>query len=103
MRVSIVAPTFVLLAGLSFPALAGDDGQATPTTAASAPATAPTDQTSDLDTVVCKKFAPPTGTRLGSRTICDTKRHWQQLQQQSQQELQKMQNGAAPAGPGAGG
>ena len=102
MRISSIASVFAFLAALPLAAFA-QDSQATSPSKAPIPAATTSDQTSDLDTIICKKFPPPTGTRLGSRTICDTKRHWQELQEQSRQELEKLQNRGAPAGPGAGG
>jgi hypothetical protein len=47
---------------------------------------------SELDQVVCKRFPPPVGTRLGARKVCATKREWaiQELDQDS--AMDKFQN-----------
>ncbi len=94
MRMPLFALVFAASAMMPFAAL-GADGLGAPATTATL-----SNQASDLDEVICKKLAPPTGTRLGGRTVCDTKRHWQQLQQESKEELTRMQfkGGSAPAG-----
>ena len=78
------------------------DGQATAGQSAAPPTTgesSTTVTTSDLDRVECKKLAPPTGTRLGGRTVCQTVRQWQVLMHDSQETLTRMQNRGAAAGP----
>ena len=108
MRISSLALAFTALAVMPMAAV-GENGQTAPSattpsaTTAPAPAGNSADQASDLlDTIVCKKMAPPTGTRLGGRTICDTNRHWQELQRRSQEEVTKMQTRGGFSGPGPG-
>jgi hypothetical protein len=48
------------------------------------PSTAP-QETANLDEIVCKSFDPPTGSRLGARRICQTRREWGGLNKGSQQ------------------
>jgi len=38
----------------------------------------------DPNAVVCKRLAPETGTRLGSRTQCMTNAQWDEVTRQSQ-------------------
>ena len=51
--------------------------------AATSPSSGPADRKSHADgtAVVCKKFSPPTGTRIGERRICLTNAEWQLLDQ----------------------
>jgi Flp pilus assembly protein CpaB len=94
----------LMIAAVAFaaPALAED------VVPASAPsAQAPTAQgdapasTSSLDQVVCKKMPPPTGTRLGSRRVCQTEREWRDLMLRSQENItHSQQKGAGYGGPG---
>jgi hypothetical protein len=39
--------------------------------------------------VVCKKFPPPVGTRIGSRQICKTQAEWDYIQAQEQEALDR--------------
>lgn len=39
-------------------------------------------QTTDAHKTVCKKFPPPTGSRLGDRKICKTNAEWQMVEQE---------------------
>jgi hypothetical protein len=99
MRRPFVALVFAASAVMPL-AASGGDGQGAP----AAPEAASSNQASDLDVVVCKKLAPPTGTRLGGRSVCDTKRHWLELQRASQDELSRMQARGGHTGlPSAGG
>ncbi|MDE1985416.1 MAG: hypothetical protein KGJ28_02650 [Alphaproteobacteria bacterium] len=78
---------------------AGDTGYTTPTTTPAAQ-TASQDQTSDWDKVICKKMPPPTGTRLGGRTVCQTKKRWLELEQGTHDAIEKTEAGCS--GPGCG-
>jgi hypothetical protein len=101
MRRSFVALVFVVSAVMPLAASGGDvQGALAATT--TAPEAASSNQATDLDTVVCKKLEPPTGTRLGGRTICQTNRHWQELQRRSQEETTKIQDRGNFTGPGPG-
>ncbi|HEY4941290.1 MAG TPA: hypothetical protein VII56_07665 [Rhizomicrobium sp.] len=60
------------------------------TTAPSAPAaTAVATNTPDpaADQIVCKSLGPSTGTRLGSRHICQTAREWEDQQKAHQRDV----------------
>lgn len=73
---------------LSFAAYGEDNKPTVP--AATTPA-APTEQTSDLDRVICKTLPPPTGTRFGGKTVCQTKKQWLALTVDVQDTLTKAQ------------
>ena len=62
------------------------------TSTATAPA-APAARNSgaNLDEVVCKNSAPPTGSRLGGGRECHTQREWNQRQLDSQNALLRQQ------------
>lgn len=38
--------------------------------------------------VVCKKFPPPAGTRIGKRQICKTQAEWDYINQQEREALE---------------
>ena len=40
------------------------------------PASTKEEKKAELDQVVCKRFPPPVGSRLGARKVCATKREW---------------------------
>ncbi|HEY4940392.1 MAG TPA: hypothetical protein VII56_03110 [Rhizomicrobium sp.] len=96
----VVAATALFLSAGS--ASAGDSSTLT-STAPAATAPAATSNTSDpADEIVCKSMAPPTGSRLGSRRICQTGRQWQAQEQAARDAVQHEQNRGAlfstPAG-----
>ena len=39
--------------------------------------------------VVCKKFDPPTGSRIGKRQICRTQAEWDYIQAQEQEAIDR--------------
>ena len=39
-------------------------------------------RTTNAHDIVCKKFPPPVGTRLGKRKICKTNAEWQMMEQE---------------------
>lgn len=39
-------------------------------------------------TVVCRRLAPPTGTRIGARRVCRTEYEWRQLEQEYRRYLE---------------
>jgi len=103
---SVISLVFVA-AMIGSPAVfAADDqtttsGQTTTTgQTAMPPAAGDPSTTSDapnLDQVECRELPPPTGTRLGARRICQTKRQWLALQADSQKTLNDMQRrGGSP-------
>ncbi len=53
-----------------------------------------------IDKVVCKKFPPPTGTRMRARTICKTQVEWNLIRQEEQNALERVQgrHGTPPEG-----
>jgi len=55
----------------------------------------------DKDPMVCRKLPPPTGTRLGGRTVCLTQKQWDQQEKDSQEALRGvMRNAGGARGPG---
>jgi hypothetical protein len=87
----------VALLSLSAPSLAEQtqppasvEGQpAAPQPAEAAPEQAPAQ---DPDEVICKKLEADTGTRLGKRKECRTRREWDQIAEEAKQNLQKSQS-----------
>jgi hypothetical protein len=63
---------------------------------AMAAAPAPANQTAssdvDLDRIVCKSGAPPTGSRLGATRSCKSVRDWNAQEKDSQDTLTRMQS-----------
>jgi hypothetical protein len=51
----------------------------------------PSTQTADKDPTECRVLPPPTGSRLGSRKICQKKSVWDQLRQDSSDATSKAQ------------
>jgi hypothetical protein len=47
--------------------------------------------TDDGNQIVCKTMAPATGTRLGTRRICQTQKQWDAQMQQDQKTLSQQQ------------
>jgi hypothetical protein len=94
---------FVGLLGSSTVVLA-QEAPASPAVPTTAPAAAPTaaapaasaitgaPQDGDPNQIICRTMAPATGTRLGARRICQTKRQWDDIANQAQQQLMKMQS-----------
>jgi len=85
-------------------AFAADAGAATAPTQQAEPATqtpvaaAPDAQTvaaKDPKAVVCKRMAPETGTRLGSRMQCMTNAQWDEITRQSQDAIREKQHSGA--------
>jgi hypothetical protein len=54
----------------------------------------------DADEVICESEAPPTGSLIGARRTCMTRRQWKAKEAQTQigQDLHRMSMGAGPAG-----
>jgi hypothetical protein len=46
---------------------------------------------SDLDRIVCKAGAAPTGSRLGASRTCRTQREWNDIEKSNQDALQQAQ------------
>ena len=89
----MAAATAALLLSAGY-ASAGDSSTLTSTAPATtaSPAAAGSATNSDADEVVCKSMAPATGTRLGSRRICQTQREWQAQEAASRDMIQHEQN-----------
>lgn len=51
----------------------------------------PAAKVSIIDKVVCKKFPPPTGTRVRARTICKTQVEWNLIRHEEQDALERVQ------------
>ena len=49
----------------------------------------------DPKAIVCKRMAPETGTRLGSRMQCMTNAQWDEITRQSQEAIQRQQRSGA--------
>lgn len=45
----------------------------------------------DRNAMVCKKFPPPTGTRLRARQICKTQAEWDLMEKDTQDTLDRVQ------------
>jgi hypothetical protein len=89
MRVSALAVSSVVMLA---PALAAAQTAAASNAPAAPAASATTDSSGvNLDEVVCKNSAPPTGTRLGGGRECHTQREWNQRQIDSQRALTQLQ------------
>ena len=41
--------------------------------------------------VICRRSPPPVGSLFGGGTVCHTREQWQQMSQDAQQQLHKMQ------------
>jgi hypothetical protein len=96
------APAFFFVTSSSF--AADTDTAAAPSAVAAAPdaaaASAKQSSAEDPDAIVCKRLAPETGTRLGSRTQCRTNAQWNEITRQAQEGMrQETQRGSAtPSG-----
>jgi len=51
-----------------------------------------TEEVEDKNKKICKRFAPPAGTRLRPRKICATKQEWAQRELQRDSEMDNFQN-----------
>ena len=77
---------------------------AEPSPAVQLPATQSDAQTSanaHLDETVCRKQPPPTGSRLGAKTVCMTNRQWEEMYSNNRTAVRGMQNnglGSKPSG-----
>jgi cytochrome c5 len=85
----VLAAVAFASAVLLTPALAA----AQATSAPSAPTALATNGSSgaNLDEVICKNSAPPTGSRLGGGRECHTQREWNQRQSDAQNALLREQ------------
>lgn len=84
--------TFIAVAALG---LLGTSAFAQDAPVAATPQTAPATQTmpaGDPNEVICKTMEPATGTRIGARRICQTKREWDDIANQSRRMLDKMES-----------
>jgi hypothetical protein len=46
----------------------------------------------DPNQVICKKFPPPVGTRVGSRQICKTQAEWDMIDRNQEEVMEEVQN-----------
>jgi len=58
--------------------------------------------TTDQDQIVCRRVAPPTGSRLGGGRECHSQREWDQRARDAQKELQENQMRGLTAGQPGG-
>jgi hypothetical protein len=50
-------------------------------------AATPVADTSDADTIICRKLDPPTGSLIGERKVCKTKAEWDAIRKEAQGDL----------------
>jgi hypothetical protein len=79
------------VAALAYSAPALADPPGTTPAATSQSAAAPAETSADLDAIVCKEGSPPTGSRMGATRTCRTQRQWDEMERQSQENLQRTQ------------
>lgn len=86
----IVSVCAFMLASAS--AFAADPGaSASPPPSSTEATTTAATASSNLDRVVCREGPAPTGSRLGGGRVCHTQRQWNDIQQQSQDQLSRQQ------------
>jgi hypothetical protein len=84
----------IFLVGASMFASAAVADPATPASSAAVPAAAPATApvaTNDPNRMVCRTMDAKTGSRIGARRECRTQREWDDIRQQDQHSLEKMQ------------
>jgi len=81
--------TVVLLS--SSAAIAGDPAPAPQPAQSAAQAQPAADTILDGNKLECRLMGAKTGSRLGARRECRTKREWSDIQQQNAHEIEKMQ------------
>jgi len=62
-----------------------------PPTQAAPAAQQPAAAQSYANTVVCKKFPPPVGSRIGPRKICKTQAEWDLIRLDNQEVMERVQ------------
>ena len=75
------------------------DATAPATSPAATASTAPAD---DPNEIICRRGEPVVGTRLPGPRICHTRKEWKDIQYQTQQNIQQMQQKAGSANPNGG-
>jgi hypothetical protein len=78
----------VVVALLAVPALAE--------TPAAAPQASPPDPNDDM---ICKTYPPPTGTLLGARKVCKTRRDWKEMNQAASDYARDLQKSSTLTNP----
>jgi hypothetical protein len=102
MRSTLLVVSLAGLLGSTLVALA-DPPVAAPTDQPAA-ATQSSDATEDPNAIVCKSMEPATGSRLGGRRVCQTRKEWDDWQKQNQQTTREFQAlGASSNGQPGGG
>jgi hypothetical protein len=89
MRSTLLAVSLAGLLGSTLVALA-DPPTPAPTDQPAA-ATQTSDSDNDPNAIVCKSMAPATGSRLGGRRVCQTRKEWDDFQKQNQQTTRDFQ------------
>lgn len=77
----------VLMAGIAPLVIAAQASTNAPASTAPQPGA----KVAAIDKVVCKKFPPPTGTRLRPRQICKTQVEWDLIRQEEWDALDRVQ------------
>jgi len=100
----LASPALAQQASSPSPATPGDIAGPTVNQPAQPAANQATAAQQDKEPLICHKMPPPTGTRLGGRTICLTQKQWDQQEKDSQDSLRGvLQRAGGAGGPGAGG
>ncbi|MGC8535542.1 MAG: hypothetical protein ACP5QR_08415 [Rhizomicrobium sp.] len=97
--VCVLSITALLLTGSAFAAgntASSSAGPASSNMAGSTvkqatPTAQPQSSTENPHQVICRRSPPPVGSLFGGGTICHTRQQWQQMSQDAQQQLNKMQ------------
>jgi hypothetical protein len=86
-RLAVVVGFAIPAISLADPPQAAAPQTSTPA-AVQAPAAA---SSSDRDKIECRTLPPKTGSRLGGRRECRSAREWEDIRQQNEREIEKMQ------------
>ena len=90
MRFTVLAVSLAGLLGSSLIALA-DPPTAAPTAQPGA-AAQPGDSTDDPNAIVCKTMEPATGSRLGGRRVCQTRKEWDDWRKLNEETVRQFQS-----------
>jgi hypothetical protein len=96
MKISAFAilPTIALLGASVFTVAYGEDT----TPSSGAPSLSSTSGTpDDPNEIVCRRGEPVTGSRFPAKSVCHTRQQWKDMQQQSRDELTRVQTDSATA------
>ena len=65
---------------------------ATSQTPQAEPADTETDATNAGNEIICRRVAPPTGSRIGPRNVCKTRHEWDQITAESRDVVENIGN-----------